>query len=77
MNQSILFNDDLSFDKEEDAWRISAQISGQLITIVFHSFELKQLTVIDTCTQYDLEEIAELWLENNEIDGNVIHIQMK
>lgn len=77
MNQSILFNDDLTFDEKEDAWRLTGQLSGQIISIFFHSIELKNLNIINTCTKYDLEEIAEMWLEENEIEGNVIHIQMK
>jgi len=76
MNQAFLFNDDLSFNKEEDAWSITAQHCGQLITIFYHSYELKQLTTIDTCTKYDLEEVAELWLEKNDIEGNIIHINI-
>jgi hypothetical protein len=39
--------------------------------------QLKRLDKIDTCTKYDLEEIAELWLEKNEPDGDTIHIKMR
>ncbi|RHW76547.1 hypothetical protein [Colwellia sp. RSH04] len=77
MNQAFIFNDDLSFNNEEDAWCLTAQLSGQLITIYYHSFELKQLDSIDTCTKYDLEEVAELWLEKNDIEENIIHINLK
>jgi len=77
MNQAILFNDDLTFDVKQDAWRITAQMSGQRLTIYFHSMQLKQLGEIDSCTKFDLEEIVELWLEKNELEGNVIHIQMR
>ena len=42
-----------------------------------HSLQLKLLTKIDTCTKFDLEEIVELWLENNDLDGNEIHINMR
>lgn len=76
MNQAILFNDDLIFDDKEDAWCLTAQLSGQLITIYFHSMQLKQLGVIDNCIKFDLEEVAELWLEKNEFEGNDIHIDM-
>lgn len=77
MNQSILFNDDLTFNKEHDAWSFSGLVSGQKVTIYFHSIELKQLNEINSCTKYDLEDITELWLEKNELEGNVIHINMK
>ena len=77
MNQAILFNDDLNFDVKEDAWCFTAQMAGQILTIYFHSMQLKQLGDIDNCTKFDLEEIVELWLEKNELEGNVIHIQMR
>lgn len=77
MNQAILFNDDITFNKKENAWCLTAQTSGQRLTIYFHSLELKQLTVIDSNTMFDLEEIAENWLSNNDLDDNVIHITMR
>lgn len=77
MNQAIIFNDDLMFNDEHQAWCISGLIMGQTTTIFFHSLSLSRLSQIDRCTQYDLEEIAELWLEKNEPDGNSIHINMK
>lgn len=77
MNQAILFNDDLLFDSQHDAWRLTAIISGQVITIFFHSMQLKQLGQIDSCTKFDLEEIVELWLEKNELEGDEIHIDMR
>tara|TARA_R110001583_G_scaffold55816_1_gene169265 strand:- start:703 stop:861 length:159 start_codon:yes stop_codon:yes gene_type:complete len=52
-------------------------VAGQILTIYFHSRQLKQLAGIDSSTKFDLEEIAEIWLEKNEINGNVIHIQMR
>ena len=76
MNQAILFNDDLIFDAQQDAWCFTALLSGQIITIYFHSIQLKLLGEIDSCTKFDLEEIGELWLEKNEPEGNTIHIQM-
>lgn len=51
-------------------------LSGQRITIYFHSFSLGRLTEIDSCTKYDLEEIAELWFEKNEPEGDEVHINM-
>jgi len=77
LNQEILFNDDLIFDEQQDAWRFTALFSGQLISIYFHSIQLKQLGEIDNCTKFDLEEVVELWLEKNEPDGDIIHIDMR
>ena len=77
MNQAILFNDDLTFNEKEDAWSFTAQVSGQIITVYFHSMQLKQLGEIDQCTKFDLEEVAELWLEKNEPEGNEVHITMR
>lgn len=77
MNQAILFNDDLSFDKKHDAWCFTALISAQAITVYVHSTQLKRLEEIDSCTKFDLEELVELWLEKNEPEGSTIHIQMR
>lgn len=77
MNQALLFNDDLFFDKEQDAWRLTALLSGQRIVIYFHSMQLKRLDTIDRCTKFDLEEIVELWLEKNEPENDSIHINMR
>tara|TARA_R110002050_G_scaffold281743_2_gene429304 strand:+ start:215 stop:448 length:234 start_codon:yes stop_codon:yes gene_type:complete len=77
LNQAILFNEDLIFDAQQNAWCFTALISGQLITIYFHSQQLKKLTSIDSFTKFDLEETVEIWLENNELEGNVIHIKTR
>jgi len=76
MNQAILFNDDLHFDTQKNAWRLTALISGQSSVIYFHSIRLKQLEEIDSATNFDLEEKLELWLVKNEPEENVIHIDM-
>jgi purine-nucleoside phosphorylase len=77
MNQALLFNDDLEFNQQHDAWRFTGLLEGQRITIYFHSMQLKRLDKIDSCTKYDLEEIVELWLEKNEPENDVIHINMR
>lgn len=77
MNQAILFNDDLHFNTEQDAWSMTGQSAGEKLFIYLHSMQLKQLSSIDTCLKYDLEEVVELWLEKNEPEGNEIHIQMR
>ncbi|MEI6893261.1 MAG: hypothetical protein V5789_01225 [Colwellia sp.] len=76
MNQAILFNDDLVFNNEQGAWCITAIILGQSVTIYFHSGQLKELSEIDSATQFDLEEAVERWLEKNEPAGNTIHIKI-
>jgi len=77
VNQALLFNDDIEFDQQQDAWRFTALLSGQRITIYFHSIQLKLMDEIDRCTKYDLEEVVELWLEKNEPEGDSIHINMR
>ena len=77
MNQSILFNDDLTFDQEQQAWTFTAMLSGELVKVYFHSMQLKQLEQLDQCTKFDLEEITELWLERNEPEQGEIHINMR
>ncbi len=77
MNQSIIFNNDLRFDKNIKVWRMTGLLSGQLVQVYFHSEELAQLSEIDNCTQYDLEEVTELWLEKHEPEDGKIHIHMK
>lgn len=74
MNQSILFNDDLAFDEKANAWKMTGLMSGELLSIYFHSPNLKHTVSIDSCTKYDLEEVTELWLEKNEPENGEIHI---
>lgn len=77
MNQAIIFNDDLMFHEKHQAWCFTGMFSGQKITIYIHSFSLGRLKEIDPCTKYDLEEIAELWFEKNEPEGDEVHIKME
>ena len=77
MNQAILFNDDFSFDKQQSVWSFTALLSGQVVTIYVHSTKLKQLKCIDNETKFDIEEIVEQWLENNEYEKDEIHINMR
>ena len=76
MNQSILFNDDLAFNTDKACWHMSGMVAGQLVTIYFHSYSLSKLDEISNCTRYDLEEIAEMWFEDNELESNEIHIKL-
>ena len=74
MNQKILFNDDITFNKARSAWYFTGMVSGQIITIYFHSKRLNKLQEIEATTQFDLEESVELWLAENELEGNEIVI---
>ena len=74
MNQSILFNDDLAFDKASNAWKMTGLMSGELLFIYFHSPKLTQKTTVDSGIRFDLEEATEVWLENNEPENGEIHI---
>ncbi len=55
---------------------MSGMVAGQLVTIYFHSYSLSKLDEISHCTRYDLEEIAEMWFEDNELESNEIHIKL-
>ena len=77
MNQAILFNDDLQFDQQQNAWWVTALLAGHNIAIYFHSCELNSLATIEQSTKFDLEDVAERWLEHNELEGNEIHITME
>lgn len=77
MNQSIIFNDDWLFDKSKEHWQVTGMLSGEIITIYFHSLELKTIDEISQCTKFDLEEMVELWLEHNEPENREIHITSK
>ena len=74
MNQSILFNDDLAFDKATNAWKMTGLMSGELLVIYYYSAKLTQTTAVDSGIRFDLEEAIEVWLENNEPENGEIHI---
>jgi hypothetical protein len=74
MNQKILFNDDITFNKARSAWYFTGIVSGQIITIYFHSKRLNKLQAIEATTQFDLEESVELWLAENDLEGTEIVI---
>jgi hypothetical protein len=74
MNQKILFNDDITFNKDRSAWCFSGMVAGQIITIYCHSKRLNNLQAIDATTQFDLEESVERWLAENELESTEIEI---
>ena len=74
MNQSILFNDDLTFDQQLNAWKVTGLMVGELLTIYVHLPKLRHKVSLDSSIKYDLEEIIEAWLQNNEPESSEIHI---
>ena len=76
MNQALIFNDDYYFDKEQNVWECSVQLSGQKIKIILVSNKLNALSLLDAGTKFDLEEHVEYWCENNEIEGSIITINL-
>lgn len=70
MNQRIIFNEDFVFDTEKLAWCFSGLVSGELITIFVAEKYYSRKQVITSEVQFDWEEVAEDWLEDNEPDEN-------
>jgi hypothetical protein len=66
MNQAILFNDDLTFNKDQQMWSFSGLISGNKVTIFIITSAYSENSVIDNSTTFDWEEAVETWLEDNE-----------
>ncbi|GAA5131163.1 hypothetical protein [Thalassotalea piscium] len=70
MNQKFLINDDFHFNSQFQAWVFTAMYSGSLLTfVVKNSAHLKSVTL---AIQFDWEENAEAWLENNELDDDTL-----
>lgn len=76
MNQAILFNDDLTFDQQQNAWRITALLSGRVVCIYFHWSKLNTFKEVGDDIRFDLEDKVELWLEDNEPEGEEIHLNI-
>jgi hypothetical protein len=70
MNQSILFNDDLHFDKSKQSWIFTGIIAGNKITVYIDERYHPQNLAVNDATKYDWEDAAENWLEINEPDEN-------
>ncbi len=70
MNQAILFNDDLTFNKGKQAWTFSGLIAGNKIYITIISSKYKENDEISSNTVFDWEEAVEDWLEDNEPNEN-------
>ena len=72
MNQSILFNDDLSFNETHHAWSFTGLVNGQYFSVfIAEKYHSKEQLVSNT-TKFDWEEQAEDYLENHELDSQTI-----
>jgi hypothetical protein len=77
MNQAILFNDDLAFNKDRQMWSFSGLISGNKVTIFIMTSAYSENSVIDDSTTFDWEEAVETWLEENEPnESDEIHLHI-
>ncbi|MBD1559163.1 DUF1488 domain-containing protein [Vibrio sp. S9_S30] len=81
MNQSILFPDIQTWDKEHDAVRFPAQQSGMLIECLVQISVIEQLSgkkieegqqALSLFSQYrfDIEELAESLIEDEDYDDS-------
>lgn len=68
MNQSILFNDDLVFNAERNAWTFTGQFAGALIVIVINERHYPRNTMINDDFKFDCEDRVESWLKKYEPD---------
>jgi hypothetical protein len=68
MNQALILNDDLSFDNKLQAWRVSGMLSGQLIHFYISQDKLAPAIEINQTIKFDIEQMIEDWLDDNEID---------
>ncbi|MBA6231473.1 MULTISPECIES: hypothetical protein [unclassified Colwellia] len=72
MNQQIIFNDDISFDDSEKGWVFTGLLSGERISILIKCKKHDELT---DELKFNLEEIIEEWLEDNEpLSGSRIEV---
>ena len=76
MNQSIIFNNDISFDEERHAWTFTGLLGGDLITVVIdEKYHSRALPVTDE-KKFDWEILVETWLEEFEPVGNEILLRL-
>lgn len=68
MNQSLIFNNDLTFNHQKQAWVISALHGGQMIYICMHNDKQPAGKTPTAEDLFDWEELADEWLASNELD---------
>ncbi|OUS24170.1 hypothetical protein A9Q98_14090 [Thalassotalea sp. 42_200_T64] len=66
MNQAILFNDDHCFLQDQQMWRFTGLIAGNLITIYIKS----DYKVLNLEMKFNFEELVEDYLEDGEPNNN-------
>lgn len=74
MNQSILFNDDIHFDHENNQWTFSGLIAGELIKIIVSSDQQPFTESLPDNIKLDWESDVEDWLEDNEPEQGTIRL---
>jgi len=67
MNQQILFNDDIAFDENQQAWNFTGLLAGERITITIKTESTLKLT---DELRFNFEDQVEEWLEDNEPPEN-------
>jgi hypothetical protein len=67
MNQQILFNDDITFDDNSQAYIFTGLCSGERVTI---SIKTEKPLMLDDALKFDFECQVEEWLEDNEPPEN-------
>jgi len=66
MNQSILFNDDLTFNEKVNAWHFTGLLNGELITVQIDEKCHHRTKQVTDSIKFDWEDAVEIWLEDNE-----------
>lgn len=75
MNQSILLNDDLTYNSELTCWQLTGFYQSQTVVIYFSTARLAPDAVITDEVIFELEADIEDWLADNEPDeDNIIRL---
>ncbi len=68
MNQAILFNDDLHFSEQHNAWCFTGMHRGEQISVLIaERYHSAKQSISDTI-KFDWEALAEDWLADDEPD---------
>jgi hypothetical protein len=70
VNQSILLNDDLTFDANKKIWRLTGQVNGEMVTVIIAEHYLPATSIITSSLIFDIEDQVERWLTINDADNN-------
>lgn len=75
MNQSLLLNDDLKFNAIEQCWIITGFYNGLSLSCYISKKYLAENTNINEGTLFDIETLIEDWLNENDIENDIIYIE--